>query len=168
MKKWSNCLQFLMKIDNSSSNFLHFPIDLVASSLGDSVGFHVSCVGAFRLSSLFDSLVSCSHPHLPLCPHSWGLNIDFPHLTYLEHPTSGALLSVSFFSKYQITRVLLFCVIWPFFFFFCIWNCIWCTCLTSDIDIYSAILCQPLLFKKIMYKANAPSDNTFLYADKWI
>jgi hypothetical protein len=25
---------------------------------------------------------------------------------------------VSFFSKYQITRVLLFCVIWPFFFFF--------------------------------------------------
>lgn len=54
-----------MKIDNASSNFLHFPIDLVATSLFDSLGSQFSCEGAFRLTSLSGSLVCCPNIHLP-------------------------------------------------------------------------------------------------------
>lgn len=116
MKKWSNCPQFLMKIDNTSSNFLHFPIDLVATSLCDNLGSQFSCVGAFRLTSFSDSLVSCPHLHLlsvltagdwTLTFYTWhnwntlpqghsSLYLSFPSIRSLGFYFS-ALLVISFF-----------------------------------------------------------------------
>lgn len=134
-----------MKTESTSSNFLHFPIDLVASSLGDSVGSHLSCVGAFRLSFLFDSLVSCSHLHLPLSSQLGT-----------EHWLSTPDISGTFHLRLTPLCVLLFQILdHESFTFLCYLgvfeNCVWCTCLTSDVDIHSAIVCQPLLFLKNLY-----------------
>lgn len=164
MKKWSNCLQFLRKIDNASSNFLHFPIDLVATSLCGSLG------SIFPVWELPDSLPSWQSGQLSpsspsLCPHSWGLNTDFPQLTYPEHSTSGSFLCVPLFPKYQIMRVLLFCITFlclPFY--FCYLKAMYNARklrTTHGFNLwYWHLLCNFMsdiaLLKKIIYKLNAP------------